>query len=135
VEKCQGIPRKFKVKNTDQQQKYLPHKGSAMLQRQPGTRQQDRSPRHCHLPGVTLGRIGRAHHAGTFIGTKNRGDRFTGLNRKLHRNLDQATTGYDSINCAGKKSNGTKYQQAENKNFYVIFGPEGYFLVLYKNYI
>jgi len=40
VEKCQGIRCKFKDENTEKQQKSLPHKGAAMLQRQPDTRHQ-----------------------------------------------------------------------------------------------
>lgn len=38
------------------------------------------------------------------------------------------------ILAAGKKESSNKYQQAESKKIDVIFGPEGRFLALYKNY-
>jgi len=40
----------------------------------------------------------------------------------------------DKPPIAPEKRNSKKYQQAEIKKIHVIFGPEGHFLALYKNY-
>jgi hypothetical protein len=114
---------------------------SATSQRRPSRktqklqgRRQNRSPLHFHLPGVTPGHIQGADHAGAFVGAKKGCCRFSRVNGKSRRYLDQSTATHNCINSASKDSSSNKYQQAEVGNLKMVFRTEGFFLVLYKNY-